>query len=178
MVLETTRTLLIWALNLLLFYSSPAQGVQLGEPWTRNSWLQALGFAVLVTGTAAYGHGEEVQERRLRARLRWARVHASLAQLVAPHAAEARRPMRAPRIAGPGRIRTAFMQRAVVEHLLRNLEQHRQESQERQGVRGGAAAIAGERDGGTAAAWVAAAGGGEADERQGLLRDASSELEP
>ena len=44
-VIETMRTLFVWVLNMLLFYAGPA-GV--GEPWTKQSWLQALGFAVLV----------------------------------------------------------------------------------------------------------------------------------
>lgn len=54
-VLETLRTLLVWMLNLLLFYAQPMEGVQLGEPWTTHSWMQACGFAILVTGTLAYG---------------------------------------------------------------------------------------------------------------------------
>lgn len=58
------------------------------------------------------GHGEEVQARRLRAKLRWARLRASLAVLVSAHAAA--RPMVPPRIAGPAIIRTAFVQRPEV----------------------------------------------------------------
>lgn len=54
-VLETTRTLLIWLVNLLLFYGQPVKGARLGEPWTAHSWLQAVGFAVLVAGTLTYG---------------------------------------------------------------------------------------------------------------------------
>ena len=54
-VLETTRTLFVWVLNLLLFYAQPAKGMQMGEPWTAHSWLQACGFGVLVVGTLAYG---------------------------------------------------------------------------------------------------------------------------
>lgn len=54
-VLETTRTLLIWVVNLLLYYGQPLKGAALGEPWTAHSWLQAVGFAVLVAGTLTYG---------------------------------------------------------------------------------------------------------------------------
>lgn len=47
-VLETLKTLLVWVLDLLAFYAS---GGQLGEAWTRHSWLQAAGFVALVGGT-------------------------------------------------------------------------------------------------------------------------------
>lgn len=40
-VLETLRTLLVWLLDLLIYYGSPlGQGAKLGEPWTSASWLQ------------------------------------------------------------------------------------------------------------------------------------------
>lgn len=65
-----------------------------------------------LTCTRCAGHGEEVQSRRLRAKLRWARLRASLAALVSAHAAA--RPMLPPRIAGPATIRTAFVQRPEV----------------------------------------------------------------
>ena len=58
-VLETMRTLLVWVLNLLLFYAGSRGGKHgrpsIGEPWTSHSWLQAVGFAVLVVGTLVYG---------------------------------------------------------------------------------------------------------------------------
>lgn len=117
-VLETLKTLLVWVLNLLAFYAS---GAQLGEAWTGHSWLQAAGFAVLVGGTMVYAHGEEVQARRLRAKLRWARLRESLATLVP--AARQRRPLLPPRIAGPGRIRAAFTQPAAVQEAVERLEQ-------------------------------------------------------
>lgn len=53
-----------------------------------------------------------MQARRLRAKLRWARLRASLAALVSAHAAAC--PMVPPRIAGPATIRTAFVQRPEV----------------------------------------------------------------
>lgn len=123
-VLETLKTLLVWVLNLLAYYASHAA---LGEPWTRHSWLQALGFGVLVAGTLVYAQGEEAQARRLRAKLRWARLRESLAVLVSAQAAQ--RPLVPPRIAGPGRIRAAFWQPAAVgqavERLQELLEEHR-----------------------------------------------------
>lgn len=62
-VLETMRTLFVWLLSLLLFYAAGRQGGKrglqaspaIGEPWTSHSWLQAVGFAVLVAGTMVYG---------------------------------------------------------------------------------------------------------------------------
>ncbi len=40
-VLETLRTLLVWVLDLLLYYGAPlGAGSRLGEPWTSASWLQ------------------------------------------------------------------------------------------------------------------------------------------
>lgn len=61
-VLETMRTLFVWVLNLLLFYAGSQGGkhghpsaAAIGEPWTSHSWLQAVGFAVLVAGTLFYG---------------------------------------------------------------------------------------------------------------------------
>ncbi|EFN54159.1 hypothetical protein CHLNCDRAFT_58246 [Chlorella variabilis] len=99
--------------------AGPHQGAQLGEPWTAHSWLQAVGFAILVVGTLVYGHGEEVHERRLHAKLRWARLRESVAALVTAH--EARHPMKALRIAGPASIRTAFLERQVIYRLTERL---------------------------------------------------------
>lgn len=54
-VLEAVRTLNVWLLDLALFYYfSP----ELGESWSpRWSWLQAIGFAVLVSSALVYGKG-------------------------------------------------------------------------------------------------------------------------
>jgi hypothetical protein len=57
-VLETMRTLFVWLLGLLLYYT-PLGGGRLGESWTAWSPLQAGGFAVLVWGTLLYGQGDE-----------------------------------------------------------------------------------------------------------------------
>lgn len=32
-----------------------------GEPWTRASWLQALGFAMLASGTVVYSHADQLR---------------------------------------------------------------------------------------------------------------------
>lgn len=65
-VLEAVRTLFVWLLNLSLFYApSLVPGAQLGEPWTRASWLQALGFAVIVASTAVYSHADAALEKDL-----------------------------------------------------------------------------------------------------------------
>lgn len=68
-----------------------------------------------------YAHGEEAQARRLRAKLRWVRLRESLATLVP--AWRQRRPLLPPRIAGPGRIRAAFIQPTAVQEAVRRLEQ-------------------------------------------------------
>jgi hypothetical protein len=59
-VLETTRTLFVWLVDLLLFYTPLGEG-KLGEAWTRYSWVQAAGFVVLVAGTIIYGKGDEAE---------------------------------------------------------------------------------------------------------------------
>ncbi|CAG9463959.1 unnamed protein product [Pedinophyceae sp. YPF-701] len=56
-VLETMRTLFVWALGLALFYL-PLGAQGLGEPWTPYSWLQLAGFCVLVSGTNMYSRGD------------------------------------------------------------------------------------------------------------------------
>jgi len=57
-VLETTRTLFVWLIDLLLFYTPLGMG-KLGESWSKYSWIQAAGFVVLVAGTVVYGRGDE-----------------------------------------------------------------------------------------------------------------------
>lgn len=54
-VLEAVRTLNVWLLDLALFYYySP----DLGESWSPKwSWLQAIGFGVLVSSALVYGKG-------------------------------------------------------------------------------------------------------------------------
>lgn len=60
-----------------------------------------------------------MHERRLHAKLRWARLRESVAALVTAH--EARHPMKALRIAGPASIRTAFLERQVIYRLTERL---------------------------------------------------------
>lgn len=57
-VLETTRTLFVWLVDLVLYYTPLGMG-KLGESWSSYSLLQAAGFAVLVSGTIIYGKGDE-----------------------------------------------------------------------------------------------------------------------
>jgi hypothetical protein len=45
----------VWAVNLSL-YALHVGGGSVGEPWlTPGSWLQLLGFAILLAGTIVYG---------------------------------------------------------------------------------------------------------------------------
>jgi len=60
-VLETTRTLFVWLVDLVLFYTPLGLG-KLGESWSSSSWIQAFGFCVLVAGTIIYGRGDEQDE--------------------------------------------------------------------------------------------------------------------
>mmetsp|Transcript_1788 Transcript_1788/g.5204 ORF Transcript_1788/g.5204 Transcript_1788/m.5204 type:complete len:487 (-) Transcript_1788:640-2100(-) len=61
-VLETMRTLFVWAGGLALFYASATGKV--GESWNGlNSWAQAGGFAILAVGTIVYGRGDEEVEK-------------------------------------------------------------------------------------------------------------------
>lgn len=61
-ILESLRTLVVWLLDLWLFYGMDNG---LGEPWVRPwSWLQAAGFVVLVAGSMLYSRGDE-KERGL-----------------------------------------------------------------------------------------------------------------
>ncbi|GIL90033.1 hypothetical protein Vretimale_18135 [Volvox reticuliferus] len=63
-VLETMRTLFVWLVDLLLYYTPLGLG-QLGESWSIYSWLQAAGFVVLVSGTLVYRHGDHEANRRM-----------------------------------------------------------------------------------------------------------------
>lgn len=67
-VLETTRTLFVWLVDLLLFYTPLGFG-KLGESWSRFSLIQAVGFCILVSGTLIYGRGDEVEEKEIIAEL-------------------------------------------------------------------------------------------------------------
>lgn len=53
-MLEATRTLCVWLFTLAWHYMVD-QSSPFGETWTNWSYLQALGFAVLIVGQATYG---------------------------------------------------------------------------------------------------------------------------
>mmetsp|Transcript_38230 Transcript_38230/g.83160 ORF Transcript_38230/g.83160 Transcript_38230/m.83160 type:complete len:450 (-) Transcript_38230:4544-5893(-) len=56
-ILETMRTIFVWAVDFVLFYGFPELG--LGEGITPYTWLQAVGFVVLVVGTLVYDKGDQ-----------------------------------------------------------------------------------------------------------------------
>ena len=87
--------------------------------WGQAACLVALTARATFTLLRA-GHGEELQARRLKARLRWARLRTSLAAVISLRAAA--QPLRPPRIVGPWRIRTAFLQRQAVGQAMAQLE--------------------------------------------------------
>ncbi len=62
-VLETSRTLAVWLVDLLLA-AAGAGGGKLGESWGPWSWVQAAGFCILVSGTLLYGRGDDLDARR------------------------------------------------------------------------------------------------------------------
>ncbi|TYZ64518.1 hypothetical protein PybrP1_006034 [[Pythium] brassicae (nom. inval.)] len=54
-ITETLRTLGVWMLSLFVYYVLKWQGPHsAGEPWTVYSWLELLGFVLMVYGTLAY----------------------------------------------------------------------------------------------------------------------------
>lgn len=58
-VLETLRTLFVWMVDLALFYTNGFGLGPVGEAWTEHSWIQAVGFVILVIGTLVYRKGDE-----------------------------------------------------------------------------------------------------------------------
>ncbi|KAH7474137.1 hypothetical protein PRIC1_014451 [Phytophthora ramorum] len=54
-IAETLRTLGVWTLSLFVYYVVQWQGsASPGEQWTTYSWLELLGFVLMVYGTLAY----------------------------------------------------------------------------------------------------------------------------
>ncbi|KAE8979963.1 hypothetical protein PF005_g23856 [Phytophthora fragariae] len=54
-IAETLRTLGVWTLSLFVYYVVQWQGAASpGEQWTTYSWLELLGFILMVYGTLAY----------------------------------------------------------------------------------------------------------------------------
>jgi len=56
MLMSTLRTVLVWVVNLIIFYVIP-KGDEYGEDWDRYSWLQLGGFLILIFGTFVYMTG-------------------------------------------------------------------------------------------------------------------------
>lgn len=54
MMMDASRTLLIWAFGLFVHYYVDKNSPN-GEVWTEYSWLQLVGFVILVTGQSIYG---------------------------------------------------------------------------------------------------------------------------
>lgn len=52
-ILDNFRPITVWITDLFIFYVITQAG-DFGEPWTRWSWLQVIGMAVLLYGTAVY----------------------------------------------------------------------------------------------------------------------------
>ena len=51
--------------DLGLFYVPLPKGLgEIGERWERSSYLQALGFLILVLGTLVYGRGDEELDKQ------------------------------------------------------------------------------------------------------------------
>lgn len=54
-VIETLRTLSVWLLDLFIYYI--LSDGKLGEAWTQYSYLQLIGFMLMVIGTLIYNYG-------------------------------------------------------------------------------------------------------------------------
>eukprot|EP00178_Gracilaria_changii_P007027 TRINITY_DN225_c0_g1_i3.p2 TRINITY_DN225_c0_g1~~TRINITY_DN225_c0_g1_i3.p2 ORF type:complete len:473 (-),score=136.62 TRINITY_DN225_c0_g1_i3:3729-5147(-) len=87
-VIETLRTLAVWIADLLIYYVLSAGA--LGEPLTQYSWLQLMGFFVLVVGTIVYNFdnlkADYEKRRKMRARARAERTLAHVSVLSEYHA--------------------------------------------------------------------------------------------
>jgi len=53
-MLEASRTLVIWLVDLCVFYLIDPK-IRFGESWNAGSWVQLLGFVFIVTGQSIYG---------------------------------------------------------------------------------------------------------------------------
>jgi len=54
-MLEASRTMVIWALNLFVHYFVDPTAVGFGEAWTPYSYIQLAGFVVVIFGQTVYG---------------------------------------------------------------------------------------------------------------------------
>jgi hypothetical protein len=52
-ILDNFRPITVWITDLFIFYVATSTG-NFGEPWTKWSWLEVLGMAILLYGTAVY----------------------------------------------------------------------------------------------------------------------------
>lgn len=52
-LIDACRTLFVWCFQLLLFYTTAGK---FGEQWQAYSWIQVIGFVLLMTGTLTYNH--------------------------------------------------------------------------------------------------------------------------
>jgi drug/metabolite transporter (DMT)-like permease len=52
MLVSTLRTIFVWIVSLILFYTSSGE---YGESWSVTSWMQLGGFILLIAGTYVYG---------------------------------------------------------------------------------------------------------------------------
>jgi hypothetical protein len=50
-LIDACRTVLVWVVNLIIYY---AGAPEFGEGWGQYSWLQLIGFFLLLAGTATY----------------------------------------------------------------------------------------------------------------------------
>jgi hypothetical protein len=64
-VLESLRTLFVWLGDLAIFYLIPLPKSlgEIGEKWDNSSYLQAVGFVILVAGTLVYARGDQEEEK-------------------------------------------------------------------------------------------------------------------
>jgi hypothetical protein len=52
-ILDNFRPITVWGTDMFIYYAIAESG-NFGEPWTQWSWVQLLGMAVLLFGTAVY----------------------------------------------------------------------------------------------------------------------------
>lgn len=108
-VAETMHTFLVWVLDLILFWSSSGR---LGEVWGPYSWLQALGFGVMVVGNIIYAHEDSrnAEEVKARARAHWTSLRERVLGSPRPRDGVLNEPenvVRRGRICGPSHIRSS-----------------------------------------------------------------------
>ena len=63
-VIETLRTLCVWVADLLIYYVF--SGGTLGEAWTKFSFIQLLGFGLLIVGTLVYNYDNLMADYKIR----------------------------------------------------------------------------------------------------------------